>query len=361
MPAFAAPRALLAPRRAAPPARCATRASAATRGGRPRGKVGVGQQVAAAAATAATAAAAVAAEETGHVRSKTHVCGVCARYADLLLRDVPYSDLPINLRMKVHFERYKGSSWAIIVVADMLADLSVANILRGVQSPYDAAGVAAGFCSAYALADLASGLANWFTFTFLSNGERACYCDGTRDFARRMATNCAFVLPFLSLLLAHAPQDLMLYSFLVYFLSFVSVIPALVDWSGSTSFPPSAARLLRRLGALAKPSTTTPTQFLNNAWHAILAEGRIFTVLEKWIYLGSRGTLIPKEWRRDPTARARAFASDLHLLDRFVDGKTRHCASSESESEEPQAHSRERARAAVRVKVEDAEVGDDQY
>jgi hypothetical protein len=78
--------------------------------------------------------------------------------------------------------------------------------------------------------------------------SRACYCDGTRDFARRIATNCGVVLPFLTLLLIHAPGDPLLYSFLVYFLSFVSVIPALVDWSGSSSFPPSVARALRRIG-----------------------------------------------------------------------------------------------------------------
>lgn len=244
-------------------------------------------------------------------RPKRHVCSVCVRYADLLLRDVPYGDLPLNLRMKLHFERYQGSSWLIIVVADLLADLSVAQIAQEVHSPVDAVGVVAGFCSAYALADLASGVGNWFTFNFLSNGERACYCDGPGDFARRMAINCAVVLPFLSLLVIHKPGDPFVYSFLVYFLSFVSVIPALVDWSGSRSFPPSIARVLRRIGGLELPSRPSDTaQFLNRAWSTILAEISFWQNMEKWVFLASRGVLVPRAWRLDPEARARAFASD---------------------------------------------------
>lgn len=242
-------------------------------------------------------------------RTTVHVCSVCVRYDDLLLRDVPYDDLPLNLRMKLHFERYTGTSWVLIVVADLLADLCVANIAHGVDGPADMAGVAAGFFAAYVFADLVSGVANWFTFTFLSNGERACYCDGMRDFSRRVGINCAVVLPFLSLLLLHAPHDAMTYSFSVYFLSFVSVIPALVDWSGSTSFPPSASRVLRRIGAHVRPVHSA--QFLNMAWHNILFEGRILSRLEKWIYLGSRGTLVPKNWHLDPQARVKAFGCDL--------------------------------------------------
>jgi hypothetical protein len=294
-------------------------------------------------------------ERTGNAQPRVreyNVCSVCARHADLLLRDVPYADLPLTLRMKLHFDKYRGSSWAIIVTADLLADLSVANILRMVESPVDFAAVVAGFLAAYALADLASGIGTWFTFNFLTNGERACYCDGTRDFARRIATNCGVVLPFLTLLLIHAPGDPLVYSFLVYFLSFVSVIPALVDWSGSSSFPPSVARVLRRIGlalgdhqlhnqgsldedeAKAEPmdldsvagglfaSSRNPLSvlrpqtrrhhhsFLNRAWHTILAEGRFFATLEKWIFVTSRGKLVPQAWRHDPSARLKAFASD---------------------------------------------------
>jgi hypothetical protein len=188
---------------------------------------------------------------------------------------------------------------------------------------------------AYALADLASGIATWFTFNFLSNVEGACYCEGTRDFARRVAVNCAVVLPFLFLLLVNSPPDRMVYSFLVYFLSFVSVIPALVDWSGSSSFPPSVARVLRRIGlALGRAATATasaastatpssansgsapgPSRFLNSAWHTLLAEVRFFAHMEKWIFVWSRGKLVPKAWRHDPSARIRAFGHDLHNFD----------------------------------------------
>lgn len=290
-------------------------------------------------------------DQTSNVSSSEfnqgNVCSVCARYADLLLRDVPYDELPLNLRLKLHYDKYRGSSWAIIVVADLLADLSVANIIHSITNFLDICYIAIGFFSAYALADLASGMAIWFTFNFLNHGDHGCYCEGTRDFARRMATNCAVVLPFLALLLWLSPGHPLAYSFLVYFLSFVSVIPALVDWSGSSSFPPSVARILRRIGFVLGKRTIGPDppladsgpvdlvenlpagipvgasslRFLTRAWNTILAERNFFHHLEKWIYMWSRGRLVPKAWRMDPAARERAFSSmkNLEKLHEFFD------------------------------------------
>lgn len=266
---------------------------------------------------------------------QSNVCSVCSQYADLLVRDAPYDELPLNLRLKLHYDKYRGSSWAIIVIADLLADFSVANILHSITGFLDLCYVAFGFFSAYALADLASGISIWFTFNFMNNGDRGCYCEGTKDFARRIATNCAVVLPFLFLILVHSPGHLLPYSFLVYFLSFVSVIPALVDWSGSSSFPPSVARVLRRIGFVLGHRTVGPDpplatstivdlakslpskapvnahglRFLNRAWSTILAERNFFGHLEKWIYFWSRGRLVPNAWRLDPASHERAFSS----------------------------------------------------
>lgn len=245
---------------------------------------------------------------THPARRPAHTCPVCLHYNDLIAASVPYDVLPLNLRVKLHFERHAGSSWALIVLADLMADLCVMNIGRGLNTPVDGLALALGVAAAYILADLVSGIASWFTFTFLSNGERACYCDGMRDFARRVGVNCAVVLPFLALLLMHTPDDIALYSFFVYFLSFVSVIPALVDWSGSTSFPPSAARFLRRFGANARPAEGL--KFLNTAWTAVFCEP-VTRHMEKWVYLASRGTLLPKSWHEQPEARARAFGCDI--------------------------------------------------
>lgn len=211
-------------------------------------------------------------------------------------------------------------SRAVVFVADLLADAVVLEIVSRVKHPMDALTLVAGASSAYVTADLVSAIYNWLSLNFSPNA--ALFGDSSSlslSFSARVAPLCAAVAPIFALMLASPPGAIAHDAFACYFLTFFSLLPAFCAWSAGDLRTPLVVALLQEAGIVVRRSSENCLHTLQycivcGLWDGLLTRLRLFSALERWIYLHSGGRIRPRVWDIVPEARVRACGPDDELV-----------------------------------------------
>lgn len=210
----------------------------------------------------------------------------------------------------------------VVFVADVLADAVVFEIISRIDKPLDVVELFAGVLAAYATADLVSGLYNWLRLNFSPNAAIFGEADersGKTSFSRLVAPHCAAVAPVFALMLATPPGDIRVDAFVCYLMTFLSLLPAFREWNGGEHRPPQFIWLLQEAGIVIRRSSTSSFHKLEycivcGMWDGIFTRVRLFSNLERWIYLHSGGRIRPRVWDIMPEARERACGPNDVLL-----------------------------------------------
>lgn len=213
---------------------------------------------------------------------------------------------------------------AVVFVADVLADAVVFEIISRIDKPLDFLELVAGVIAAYATADLVSGLYNWLRLNFSPNAAifgEADDRDGKTSFSRLVAPHCAAVAPVFALMLATPPGDIRFDAFICYLMTFLSLLPAFREWNGGENRPPQFIWLLQEAGIVIRRSSTSSFHKLEycivcGMWDGFFTRMRLFSKMERWIYLHSGGRIRPRVWDIMPEARERACGPNDVLLER---------------------------------------------
>ncbi len=221
------------------------------------------------------------------------------------------------------FDKARAVSRVVVFVSDMLADAVVLEMFAKIHHPTDLFDIGLGVLAAYGGADLVSALYNWLRLNFSAN--TAVFGPGKADeavhrsFSRTVAPHCAAVAPCLALLLAGPPSRLCEAAFAVYFLTFVTLLPAFHAWSADDRRVPRVIVALQRAGVIVRRSSEASLHRLEyglvcGVWDSFLKRLRIFSALERWIYIHSGGRVRPKVWDIVPEARVRACGPNDELV-----------------------------------------------
>ncbi len=226
-----------------------------------------------------------------------------------------------RFRAATGLDPQRALSRVVVFVADLLADAVVFEILARIHKPWDVIDTVIGVVGAYASADLVSGLYNWLRLNFSPNAAIFGEEDEMREtsFSRMVAPHCAAVAPMFALMLASPPGEIRGDAFVCYFLTFLSLLPAFREWSGGEKRPPRIVRLLQEAGIVIRRSSTASFHRLEycivcGLWDSLLTRIKLFSKLERWIYLHSGGRIRPRVWDIVPEARERACGPNDILL-----------------------------------------------
>ena len=223
----------------------------------------------------------------------------------------------------VRFDKARAVSRMVVAVSDLLADAVVVEMFAKIHHPTDLLDIGLGVLAAYGSADLVSALYNWLRLNFSANsavfGEGSADEPVQRSFSRIVAPHCAVVAPCLALLLAGPPSRLCEAAFSVYFLTFVTLLPAFHAWSADDRRVPRVIAALQRAGVIVRRSSEASLHRLEyglvcGVWDSFLKRLKIFSALERWIYIHSGGRIRPKVWDIVPEARVRACGPNDELV-----------------------------------------------
>ncbi|EME27656.1 small conjugating protein ligase [Galdieria sulphuraria] len=156
----------------------------------------------------------------------------------------------------------------VVVLADLISDYLVLDMLCRIRSLEQAAEFTLGALVAYFLADLFSGLYNWLSANYLSDSFRwsrnalryyQWHVERPEEivqmnFFDNVYSHCLIIVPFL-LLTAYLRSRLSLFveSVLVFLLACIAIWPELHKWShmeDSNKSPPVIVRTLQQLGVI---------------------------------------------------------------------------------------------------------------
>lgn len=217
----------------------------------------------------------------------------------------------------------RALSRLVVFAADLLADAVVLEIISRIHHPKDVATLLLGFGLAYASADLVSAVYNWLRLNFSPNAALFGAPPPTtaRSFSKVVAPHCAAVAPLLALMLASPPGAIGHDAFAVYFLTFLSLLPAFCGWAAGDLRPPLVVAMLQETGIVARRSSEACFETLQycivcGLWDGFLTRIRLFSALERWIYLHSGGRIRPRVWDIRPEARVQACGLDDELVKR---------------------------------------------
>lgn len=217
----------------------------------------------------------------------------------------------------------------IVFGADLLADAVVIEILSRISNVSDVLNISLGVLAAYTSADLVSALYNWLRLNFSPNSsvfgepDATCIGGGNRNiggnmpasgdsFSKLVAPHCVVVAPFFICMLLTPPGQLCGDAFVCYFLTFCSLLPAFGQWStGEPKRVPRIIGMLQNTGVIVRRTSEASFHKLEyglvcGVWDNFLKKTKLFSAMERWIYIHSGGRIRARVW--DISAEARVLA-----------------------------------------------------